>query len=339
VKALVYVAPERVEIQDVPLPRAGPGEVLLKIAATGICGSDVHGFLGHSERRKPGLILGHEAIATIAEKHSSVTQWSPGQRVVVNPLMSCMSCAACLAGRQNLCANWKLLGLDRIHGTYAEFVAVPAAQLYAVSDQLSETEAVFTEPLANVVHFFRTAMSEIPESLAIFGAGPIGSLALALAKLRGIPRVCVIDRNVKRLEVSRQLKADRVINSATEDAAAAVRQWSGGQGAEFVIDAVGNDPVRKAAVKACSRGGRILLIGMAENESTLPFIEMIRDEKSLLTTFCYTPRDFVTALNLLESRSLNLSPWSETRPLEDGQASFMKMAHNPEATMKLIFKL
>ena len=336
-KALMYIGPEKVEIQDVPTPALQPGQVLLKIAATGICGSDVHGFLGHSERRKPGLILGHEAVATVADTHATAAHWKRGQRVVVNPLVSCMACPACLAGKQNLCAHWWLLGLDRVHGTFAEFTAVPSSQIFPVSDGLSDTEAVFVEPLANVVHFFRIAMTEIPESLAIFGAGPIGSLALALAKLRGIPKVCVIDRIEERLDVARQLKADCVINSAKEDAVAAVRKFTK-NGAEFVIDAVGVDATRRAGVNACARGGRLLFIGMAENDSGLPWIEMIRNEQSVFTTFCYAARDFNTALSLLESRKLDLTPWTETRSLDDGQASFMKMTHNPGGTLKLIFK-
>lgn len=336
-KALMYVGPEQVEIQDVPTPQLQANQVLLKIAATGICGSDVHGFLGHSERRKPGLILGHEAVASVADSHASVTRWKNGQRVVVNPLVSCMHCPACLSGRQNLCANWWLIGMDRVHGTFAEYTAVPESQIFAVSIGLSDTEAVFVEPLANVVHFFRIAMTEIPETLAIFGAGPIGSLALALAKLRGIPKVCVIDRIEERLDVSRQLGADCVINSAKVDVVEAVKEFTRG-GAEFVIDAVGVDATRRGGVKVCARGGRLVFIGMADNDSGLPWIEMIRNELSIFTTFCYAARDFQTSLNLLESRKLNLTAWTETRSLADGQASFMKMTHNPGGTLKLIFK-
>ncbi|MEI6236957.1 MAG: zinc-binding dehydrogenase, partial [Planctomycetota bacterium] len=280
---------------------------------------------------------GHEAVASIAETHPSVTRWKPGQRVAINPLVSCLKCPACLAGKQNLCANWWLIGMDRVHGTFAEFTAVPESQIFSISDSLTDNEAVFVEPLANVVHFFRTSMTEIPETLAIFGAGPIGSLALALAKLRGIPKVCVIDRIDARLDVSRQLKADCVINSAKVDAVKAVREFTKG-GAEFVIDAVGVDATRRAGVNACARGGRLLFIGMAENDSGLPWIEMIRNEQSIFTTFCYAARDFQTALSLLESRKLDLTPWTETRSLDDGQAGFMKMTHHPGGTLKLIFK-
>jgi 2-desacetyl-2-hydroxyethyl bacteriochlorophyllide A dehydrogenase len=337
-KALVYTGPERVEMMDVASPSVGPGEALLKVHASGICGSDIHGFLGHSERRKPGLILGHEAVATIDKVHATVSGWKPGQRVVINPLQTCGACPACQNGKQNLCANWKVLGLDRVHGTYAEFVSVPVSCLYPVSDGLSEAEAIMTEPLANVVHFFRTSMSEVPDSLTIMGAGAIGMLALSMAKLRGIARVCVVDKNEARLEVARQLKADHVVSSAQGDPVREVRDWSGG-GTEFVIETAGIQKTRRQAVDLCRRGGRLLFIGMAEMESSLPWIEMIRDEKSVFTTFCYTPRDFQTSLGLIEARKLDLRPWTETRPLSDGQAGFLKMAKDPGSTLKMMFKI
>jgi len=337
-KALVYTGPECVIMMDMPSPSIAPGEVLLKVHASGICGSDIHGYLGHSERRKPGLILGHEAVATIDKIHASVTGWKAGQRVVINPLQTCNQCPACLNGKQNLCSNWKVLGLDKVHGTYAEFVSVPAACLYPVSETLPEAEAIMTEPLANVVHFFRTSMSEVPDSLTIVGAGAIGLLALSMAKLRGIAKVCVVDRNEARLEVARQLKADHTVSIAKADPVKEVRDWSGG-GTEFVIETAGIEKTRRQAVGYCRRGGRILMIGMAEMESSLPWIEMIRDEKSVFTTFCYTPRDFQTSLNLIESRKLDLKPWTETRPLADGQAGFQKMAKDPGSTIKMMFKI
>jgi threonine dehydrogenase-like Zn-dependent dehydrogenase len=337
-KALVYMGPEKVEIQDVPVPTPQAGEALLRIHASGICGSDIHGFLGHSERRKPGLILGHEAVATIEKVHASVSGWRPGQRVVLNPLMPCWTCPACLAGKQNLCSNWKVLGLDRIHGTYAEFISLPATCLYPVSETLSEAEAIMTEPLANVVHFFRISMAEVPDSLTILGAGAIGMLALSMAKLRGIARICVIDKNEKRLEVARQLGADQVISGLRDDPVPAARAWSDG-GTEFVIETAGIELTRRQAVNCCRRGGRILFIGMSEMESSLPWIEMIRDEKSVFTTFCYSPRDFQTSLRLIEARKLDLTPWTETRPLEDGQAGFLKMAKDPGPTLKMMFRI
>jgi L-iditol 2-dehydrogenase len=337
-KALVYTGPGKVELQEVAKPTATSGDVLLKIGVSGICGSDIHGFLGHSERRRPGLVLGHEAVATIEEVDASVTGWERGQRVVVNPLISCGACAACLAGKQNLCASWRVLGMDRVQGTYAEFIAVPASSLYPLSPEVSEEEAVLTEPLANVVHFFRISTTDIPESLTVLGAGPIGILGLVLAKIRGIPRVCVVDKNEARLAVATKLGADHVVASGKEEAADAVRRWSGG-GTEFVIETAGISATRRQAVSCCGRGGRIVFVGLAENDSPLPWIEMIRDEKTIFTTFAYTPRDFLTALRLIESRQIDLRPWTETHSLDDGQASFEKIAYDPGSTLKIAFKI
>jgi threonine dehydrogenase-like Zn-dependent dehydrogenase len=338
VKALVYTGPGKVEIRNVPRPTLQAGEVLLRNHSSGICGSDIHGFLGHSERRKPGLILGHETIATIEEVHPSVTAWKTGQRVIVNPLMTCGACAACLAGKQNLCANWRVLGLDRVQGTYAEFTALPTTSLYPAPAGLSDEQAVLTEPLANVVHFFRISMTEIPDSMTILGAGPIGILALAMAKLRGIARVCIMDKNDERLAVAKKLGADHTIPAAAGDPVEAVRKWSDG-GTDFVVETAGISATRRQAVNCARRGGRLLFIGMTENDSPLPWIEMIRDEKSVFTTFCYTPRDFLTSLRLIESRQIDLRPWTETLPLEEGQAGFEKITYRPGSTLKIVFRI
>ncbi|HEY8234813.1 MAG TPA: alcohol dehydrogenase catalytic domain-containing protein [Vicinamibacteria bacterium] len=336
-KALVYTGPERMEIQQLPDPRPREGEVLLQVSAAGVCGSDLHGFLGHSERRKPGLVMGHEAVATILDHHPSVSGWRRRQRVCFNPLMSCGACRACQEGRQNLCPTWTVFGMDRLHGAYAERVAVPARQLLALSEGLSEEEGVLAEPMAVVIHAFRTGLGDTPRAMAIVGGGAIGGLSLVLAKLRGIPRVAVVDVNDERLDAARRLGADLVVNATREDAAAAVRDWSSG-GADAVVEAVGTASTRRTAIALAAKGARVILLGLAENDSPLPWIDMIRNEQSLHTSFAYAPRDFDDSVALLESRRVDIRPWTETRPLEDGQAGFAKMAHNPGATLKLLLK-
>jgi L-iditol 2-dehydrogenase len=338
-KALVYVGPERMEIQDFPTPIPKDGEVLLGVKAAGICGSDIHGFLGHSERRQPGLVMGHETVATIAEVNASVAGWKATQRVCFNPLVSCRSCPACLAGRQNVCPDWKIFGMDRLHGTYAEFVSVPACQLFSLPQSLPEGEAILAEPMAVVIHAFRISIQELPQTMAIFGAGPLGALALVLAKLRGVPRVCVVDVNEQRLRVGRILGADLVIDAGREDAAEALREWTQGRGVEHVVEAVGVPVTRRAAVAATASGGRLLFLGLAENDSALPWTDMIRKEHAVFTSFAYTPRDFEASVRLLETRPFDLKPWTETVPLGEGQAAFAKMAHDPGATLKLMLSV
>jgi threonine dehydrogenase-like Zn-dependent dehydrogenase len=339
-KALVYAAPEKVELREVPQPKALAGQALLKITSTGICGSDITGFLGHSARRKPPLVLGHEAVAVVQSVGEGGAAIKPGQRVAINPLVSCGQCPACLSGRQNICVRWNLLGMDRVDGTFEEYLAIDARQLHPLPDSFPDVKAVLAEPLANVVHFLRTSLpGPSPAGVAIFGAGTMGALTLALCKWRGLGPVVLVDRNQQRLDTALTLKADAVINSGKEDAAARIRELTGGEGAEYVVDAVGAGAVRKDCVATCRRGGRLLLLGLAENESALPFIDMIRNEQSIHTTFAFTPGDFAEALNLLQHWSYDFTPWTETRSLDEGQASFMKMAKDPGAVLKLVFKL
>jgi threonine dehydrogenase-like Zn-dependent dehydrogenase len=334
-KALVYVAPERMEIQDVPEPLPTADEVLLKVSAAGVCGSDLHGFLGHSARRKPGLVMGHEAVAMILEVHPSVSGWRRGQRVCFNPLLSCGACRACLEGRQNLCPTWTLFGMDRLHGTYAERIAVPARQLQPLSEGLSEPEAVLAEPMAVVSHAFRLGLRDTPRAMAIVGGGAIGCLSLILAKLRGVPKVCVVDKSDGRLDVAKRLGADLILNAARNDAAAVVREWSSG-GADVVVEAVGTEGTRRTAVAVAAKGARLILLGLAENDTALPWIDITRNEQTLVTSFAYAPRDFLDSVALLESRRVDLRAFTESRPLEDGQAGFSKMASDPGATLKLM---
>jgi threonine dehydrogenase-like Zn-dependent dehydrogenase len=338
-KALVYVAPQKVEIQRLSDPVMKEGEVLLGVSAAGVCGSDLHGFLGQSDRRKPGLVMGHETVATVLDVHPTVEGWRSAQRVCINPLVSCGSCRPCLTGRQNLCVSWRLFGMDRLHGTYAERIAVPARQLYALSESVPEAEAILVEPMAVIIHAFRVAFAELPDSLAIFGAGPVGTLALLLAKLRSIPQVCVVDVNDERLSVARQLGADLTIDSARNDAVEAVRSWTGGAGAEAVVEAVGVEVTRRAAAAVAAKGARLAFLGLAEHDSALPWPALIRNEQAVFPCFAYTPRDFEASVRLIESRRFDLKPWTETRALDDGQAAFLKMVRSPGATLKMMLKV
>src|ERR1700756_4354491 len=163
-RALVYTAPQQVRIEERPQAVPATGEVEIAVAAAGICGSDISGFLGHSRRRIPPLVLGHELVGRLRD----------GQRVVANPLISCGRCTECLSGAQNLCSSWRLLGMDRTSGCYAEFVSIPESQVYAIPDELTDARAVIAEPLANIVHLFRIAAPLSFFRMGIVGGGTMG---------------------------------------------------------------------------------------------------------------------------------------------------------------------
>src|SRR5579871_255863 len=250
-RALVYTAPGKVEIEERPRPEPRPGEEEIAIDFAGVCGSDISGFLGHSALRKPPLVLGHELVGRRRD----------GRRVVANPLVSCGHCDACISGAQNLCDSWKLLGLGTTPGTYSEYVALPSSQIYEIPESLSSEQAILVEPLANVVHLFRLVGPQPFFRLAIVGAGTMGALALQTALRIGARDVLVTDVNDKRLETMHSLGASSIVNVTSPDAlTAAIR--SAGRGYDVVIDASGSAPARQTAFDLCRPGGQVVLLGM-----------------------------------------------------------------------------
>ena len=327
-RSLVYVAPLSVAMEDRPRPLPAPGESEIAVTLAGICGSDISGFLGHSRRRVPPLVLGHELVGRDAD----------GRRVVVNPLVSCGHCAACLSGAQNLCASWRLLGMDQTQGCYAEFVTVPDAQVYAIPDSLPDAQAVLAEPLANIVHLFRLAAPQTFFRMGIVGGGTMGALALLTAKRLGAREILVQDVNQQRLAVARQMGATVAANVATEEGRAQAKDFAG-YGLDLVLDASGSDSARQAAFDLCRPGGQVVLLGMGKERSEIDFVSSIRKEHRVVMSFAYTPVDFERSLALLIANEISLTPWTVELPLEQGQRAFDTMTKSPGDTLKMLLRV
>lgn len=327
-RALVYVAPESVEIQERPRPTPAAGESDIEIEMAGICGSDMSGFLGHSPRRKPPLTLGHELVG----------RTSDGRRVVANPLIVCGGCTRCLSGQQNLCEKWRLLGLDRTEGTFAEYVTLPEGQLYDIPDSLPSERAVLAEPLANIVHLFRIIAPLPFFRLAIVGAGTMGALSFLMAKNIGAKDILAVDVNAERLEVLKKMGASSLINVRDPDA---LREAVSAGKADFdvVIDASGTAAARQMAFDLCRPGGQVVLLGMGVQRSEVDFVTSIRKEHRVVMSFAYTPVDFQRSLGVLIAGEIDLGPWTEKVPLHEGQWAFEKMTRAPGATLKMLLAI
>jgi threonine dehydrogenase-like Zn-dependent dehydrogenase len=304
------------------------GECEIAVAAAGICGSDISGFLGHSRRRIPPLVLGHELVGHKAD----------GKRVVANPLISCGCCTACLGGAQNLCSSWRLLGMDQTAGCYQEFVAISESQVYEIPDHLSDTRAVIAEPLANIVHLFRIAAPLPFFRMGIVGGGTMGSLALLTAKRLGVREVLVEDVNDVRLETVRGMGATLAANVSTEEGRLEARRFAG-HGLDLVLDASGVGPARQAAFDLCRPGGLVVLLGMGQERSEIDFVTSIRKEHRVAMSFAYTPVDFERSLNLLTAGEIDLAPWTAELPLEAGQEAFDRMTSAPGDTLKMVLRV
>ena len=327
-RALVYTAPKQVMMEDRARPEVQDNEVEIAVAAAGICGSDVSGFLGHSRRRIPPLVLGHELVGRTPE----------GKRVVANPLIHCGNCSACKSGAQNLCSSWRLLGLDRTAGCYAEYVSLPRSHVYEIPDSLSDARAVITEPLANIVHLFRIAAPAPFFRMGIVGGGTMGSLALLAARRLGVREILVQDLSDARLRVARQMGASAAVNVSSEEGRAEARRFAG-HGLDLVLDASGVGAARQAAFDLCRPGGTVVLLGMGAEKSEIDFVTSIRKEHRVVMSFAYTPVDFERSLSLLISGEIDLTPWTVEMALEDGQQAFDRITTNPGDTLKILLRV
>lgn len=327
-RALVYTAPGKLELEERPRPTPQKGETEIAVDVAGICGSDISGFLGHSALRRPPLVLGHELVGRLRS----------GPRVVANPLMSCGVCDACASGLQNLCSSWKLLGLGSTPGTFAEYVTLPATQVHEIPDSLSAGQAILAEPLANVVHLFRL-VSPLPFfRLAIVGAGTMGALALSTGLRIAARDVLVVDVNDQRLQTMRTLGASATVNVASQDGIAEAVRLDG-RGFDVVIDASGSAPARQTAFDLCRPGGQVVLLGMAAQRSEVDFVTSIRKEHRVVMSFAYTPVDFRRSLDLLIAGEIDLTRWTSTMPLERGQEAFERMSNHPGDSLKMMLEV
>lgn len=335
-KALVYSAVGEVTVRQVPEPSPRPDQALIKVIGTGICGSDMTGFLGHSPRRQPPLILGHEVVGHVVQVPEGEWSYRVGDRVVVNPLQTCGACENCRDGRSNICVAWKLIGMDREEGAFAEYVAVAARNVFPLPSEVSDAQAVMVEPLANGVHLFNLISRHCFGTLVIYGAGTQGILMLQLARLLGYRAIAVADTNPARLDVARRAGATLCLNPKEGDPSAAIREWTNGRGVDIGIDAAGVSAARADLVLATRKGGEILLLGLHDVTSTVDFALIVRNELRYQGSYAYTAADFALSKQLIESGAISLLDYTQIRPLEEGQAAFDLLCSDPGDTLKIV---
>jgi L-iditol 2-dehydrogenase len=339
-KALVLKEYNRFVVEDVPVPRAGPDEVLIRVKTCGVCGSDVHGMDGSTGRRRPPIVMGHEAAGTIAEVGPDVSGWQPGDRVTFDSTVWCGTCWHCRRGEINLCDNRQVLGVScaeyRRDGAFAEFVVVPARILYRLPDSLSFEDAALVEALSIAVHGASRTPICLGDAGLVVGAGMIGLLAVQALKMRGCALVAAADVAPDRLELARKLGADAVIDTRTEDAAAAMRRLTDGRGADVVLEAVGLAPTVKLAVESVRKGGALTLVGNFAPEVELPLQSVVTREVTLYGS-CASRGEYPACLDLMARRVVDVRPFiSAVVPLAEGPAWFTRLHEREPGLLKVI---
>lgn len=336
-RALIYEGPSIMNVREVEAPVPDEYEVLIKVAYSGICGSELSGFLGKNSLRKPPMTFGHEFSGTIAGVGRAVetaSVWRVGDRVTANPLVTCGRCEKCLSGRQQLCIERKLLSAA-LPGSNAEYVKIPASFVHKVPESLSLREAALTEPVACVVRVAELAGAKPTDTVLIVGMGPIGLLALQAILQYGVKNVIAVDTNRDRLAIAGRLGAAAVVCPDDGDTLEAIRALTGGRGVDVAVDAVGADITRRQCVQACTSGGRVVFTGLHEEQSPLPINLIIRSEIALTGAFAYSEMNFRTALRWLTERRICLPEGVVEAPLEDGALWFERLIRSPGNVSKV----
>jgi L-iditol 2-dehydrogenase len=341
-KALVLAAYNRFELQERPAPEIGPEDVLLKVAACGICGSDVHGMDGSSGRRQPPIIMGHEAAGVIAQLGGNVTDWAEGDRVTFDSTINCGKCWFCRRGQINLCDRREIFGVScdecRRQGAFAEYVAVPQHILYRLPDSLSLPHAAMVEPVAVAVHAVNRSRVRLGDTAVVVGAGVIGLLLVQALRAAGCGQIIAVDLDAKKLALACKLGVDEALRSDQVDVAAEVMRRTGGRGADVAIEAVGIAPTVQTGIACLRKGGRLTLVGLLAAKVELPTQTIVTRELTVDSSYI-SCGEYPACLDLMARRAINVEPLiSGVAPLADGPAWFERLHAGNEGLMKVILE-
>ena len=330
-QALVYTGTNKIDFREEKDPIVKPGESLIKVKASGICGSDMHAFHGNDERRIPPLILGHEVSGT------SLDGKYKNKDVVINPLISCENCDYCKNEREHLCPERTMIGMStpiKREGGLAELVSVPEKNIFEVPEKLSIKEAALAEPTAVALHAVLLAEQNLKKPLSeckilIQGAGAIGLLCgLVLNREKKATNIIMSDPNKKRLdECSKYLKANFV---SPNDKSIKESNF------DLILESVGLEVTRHQAIKSIAPGGTILHIGLTQPSGTFDFKKLKIQEVTLVGTYCYTNKDFQKTLEILKEKKLGDLGWIEYRDLKKGSEAFNEIHNGTCVAPKII---
>lgn len=341
-KALVLENVRDLHMRDVAQPEPGPHDVLIKVKACGICGSDVHGYDGSTGRRIPPLIMGHEASGVIEAVGDDVRSFKPGNRVTFDSTVSCGQCEFCLRGEVNLCDSRQVLGVScgdyRRNGAFAEYVLVPDHIVYALPDSFPYEKAALIEAVSVAVHAAKITEIQPGSSAVVIGAGMIGLLAVQAFRVFGCSKVIAVDLEEIKLEAARQLGADRTFLGTDPDLIDKLKAATGGQGPDIAVEVVGAQKPILAAIHSVRRGGTVTLIGNLASNVEIPLQIVVTRQLRLLGS-CASAGEYPECIELMVSGAINVDPLiSALAPLEEGASWFNRLYEREPGLMKVILQ-
>lgn len=341
-KALLLKKYMELELTEMPEPDPGPDDVLVRVRACGICGSDVHGLDGSTGRRIPPLVMGHEAAGLVAKVGAQVKDFREGDRVTFDSTVWCGACFHCRRGEINLCDQCQVLGVSpgdyRRHGAFAEYVAVPGRIVYRLPEGLSFQHAAMTEAVSVAVHAVGLTPVRLGDTAVVVGSGMIGLLLIQALRRAGCGRVVAVDIDDAKLKLAAALGADIQLNPQRADVPALLRDATGGHGADIAVEAVGATEPLATAVKSLRKGGTLTLVGNVSPQVELPLQWVVTRQVSLLGS-CASSGEYPVCLDLLARGMIRVEPLiSAVAPLEEGPAWFERLYRREPNLMKVILE-
>jgi threonine dehydrogenase-like Zn-dependent dehydrogenase len=341
-KALVHTAPLRFEYREVPKPSFGDEEVLVRVKAVAICGSDVHGYTGTTGRRIPPIIMGHEAGGIVEATGQNVRNIAPGDRITFDSTVYCNQCPACRQGRVNLCATRQVLGVSTplFHrdGAMAEYVVVPWWIVYRLPATVSFEEAALIEPASVGLHAARITPLQVNDVVAVVGAGQIGLFTMQGVRVKGAGKLIVLDVKDERLALARKLGADVTINPSNADVRAEMQRTVGRPEADVVLEAVGTEATVGLAIGLTKAGGDLTLIGNITPRIQVSLQDIVLRELTVRGS-CAVAGEYQATLDLMASGRVQGRPLiSRILPLSEGQQAVDALHRGEAGLMKIVLQ-
>jgi L-iditol 2-dehydrogenase len=339
-KALLLSAYNTLGVQELPEPVPQPDELLIRVAACGICGSDVHGYDGSSGRRIPPIVMGHEAAGVVAAVGADITEFTVGDRVTFDSTVYCGRCSYCLRGEVNLCDNRQVIGVScgeyRRAGAFAEFLVVPARIAYRLPDELSFPEAAMLEAVSVALHGVAVSEMRAGETVLVIGAGMIGLLLLQAARAAGAKQVLIADVDATRLKLADELGADVSLLRSGEALLAEVMRLTEGRGVDLVLEAVGRDETIRSGIECVRKGGTVTLVGNITPEVGLP-LQKVVSRQIRLQGSCASSGEYPKAMELIASGAIKVgSLITAVAGLAEGARWFERLHAREPNLMKVV---
>ena len=340
-RALELTQYRRMTVREVETPKPARGELLLRVRAVGICGSDIHGYDGSTGRRVPPIVMGHEAAGEVVEVGDDCTiGLSVGDRVTFDSTLSCGNCYYCRRSQINLCVNRRVFGVScdeyKQDGAFSEYVVVPERVVYPLPEQVSFEEGAMIEPLSIAVHSVNLIPRNIGDSVLVVGAGLIGLLTVQVLRNAGFGRIFVSDVVESRLQKASEIGADHVFNAKTTDISAAVSEATDGLGAACSIDAVGAAETAETAIRSVRRDGLVVLVGNVSPSISVP-LQYIVNRQIALKGSCASSGEYPACLELVQRGEVDLQTiMSEKISLDDAPQWFERLYKGDPDTLKVI---